>query len=165
MSSVSQSNWVITSGVPDPDTVERLLGLLPGWFGIPASNAAYVEAAREMSTYLAWPESDPDIGQPIGVLLANRHFPQSAEIHLLAVDPALHRRGVGRALVRAFEADLIADGCELLQVKTLGPSRQDVGYARTRQFYVAMGFMPVEELSGLWDPGNPCLIMIKVLAS
>jgi ribosomal protein S18 acetylase RimI-like enzyme len=96
------------------------------------------------------------------VLLADRHFPQAAEIYLMAVDPAVHRRGAGRALVAALEADLIADGVEFLQVKTLGPSFQDVGYERTRRFYAAVGFQPLEEIHGLW-PENPCLIMIKCL--
>jgi ribosomal protein S18 acetylase RimI-like enzyme len=96
------------------------------------------------------------------VLLAHRHFPQAAEIYLMAVDPAVHRRGAGRALVSALEADLIADGVEFLQVKTLGPSYQDVGYERTRRFYAAVGFQPLEEIHGLW-PENPCLIMIKRL--
>jgi ribosomal protein S18 acetylase RimI-like enzyme len=80
----------------------------------------------------------------------------------MAVEPATHRRGVGRRLVEALEADLIADGVELLQVKTLGPSRPDAGYDRTRQFYAAMGFRPLEEIDGLW-PENPCLIMVKLL--
>lgn len=163
MSSAAQTNWLITSGVQDPDTVRRLLGLLPGWFGIESSNAAYVEAARKLTTYLAWPGSQLGEGQPVGVLLATRHFPQSAEIHLLAVDPGLHRRGVGSALVRTLEADLITDGCELLEVKTLGPSRADAGYARTREFYLSIGFKPLEELRDLWDPGNPALIMVKML--
>ena len=56
----------------------------------------------------------------------------------------------------------MADGVRLLQVKTLGPSDPDEGYRRTRRFYQAVGFEPLEELVGLW-PGNPCLIMVKVL--
>jgi ribosomal protein S18 acetylase RimI-like enzyme len=99
---------------------------------------------------------------PAGVLLASRHFPRAAEIYLMAVDPAVHRRGAGRALVVALEADLIADGVEFLQVKTLGPTYPDAGYERTRRFYTALGFQPLEEIPDLW-PGNPCLIMIKCL--
>lgn len=159
---VASTGWLITSGEQDPGTVQRLLGLLPGWFGIEASNAGYIEAARELTTYRAWSDDRPG-GEPVGVLLARRHFPPSAEIHLLAVDPGLHRRGAGRALVRALEADLIADGVEYLQVKTLGPSNPDAGYKLTRQFYLSLGFRPLEELDGLWDPGNPCLIMVKAL--
>lgn len=158
--------WRVTTGHQDPDTVARLLRLLPTWFGMPASNEAYVQAARELPTYLAWPAasggSEAAAG-PVGALLARRHFPVAAEIHLMAVDPALHRQGVGRALVHALEADLTADGVELLQVKTLGASHPDAGYKLTRQFYAAMGFQPLEEMIGVWGPQNPCLIMVKRL--
>jgi ribosomal protein S18 acetylase RimI-like enzyme len=162
MGAADRVSWRVSSGRPDPGTVKRLLGLLPGWFGIEASNAAYVAAARTMPAYLAW-RPGPEPGEPVGVLLPTRHFPQSAEIHLLAVDPGLHRVGVGRALVAALETDLAADGVKFLQVKTLGPSNPDAGYQLTRRFYLAMGFAPLEELNGLWDPGNPCLIMVKAL--
>lgn len=74
----------------------------------------------------------------------------------------MHRQGIGRELVGALEDDLIADGVELLQVKTLGPSHPDVGYSRTRQFYTSVGFRPLEEVQGLW-PDDPCLIMVKGL--
>jgi GNAT superfamily N-acetyltransferase len=159
---VRRASWLVTSGEPSPETVRRLLRALPDWFGIESSNAAYVQAARELPTYLAWPGSEPHAGQPVGVLLATRHFPQCGEIHLLAVDPDLHRRGIGRALVEALEADLVADGALLLEVKTLGPSHPDAGYAKTREFYLGMGFLPVQELHELW-PGNPALIMVKPL--
>jgi GNAT superfamily N-acetyltransferase len=160
--------WLVTSGEQDPGTVGRLLGLLPDWFGIEAANAAYVESAGELPTYLARPVQGSEgqaatAAEPVGVLLARRHFPEAAEIHLMAVDPRLHRRGVGRALVTALEADLIADGCRLLQVKTLGPSHPDAGYALTRQFYAGLGFLPLEELADLWGPENPCLLMVKAL--
>lgn len=157
--------WLVTSGEQDPDTVGRLLRSLPGWFGIEAANTAYVDSARDLPTYLARPASKDSTtpAAPVGVLLARRHFAQSAEIHLMAVEPRLHRRGVGRALVAALEADLIADGCRLLQVKTLGPSHSDAGYALTRQFYAGLGFLPLEELTELWGPDNPCLIMAKAI--
>jgi len=157
-------SWQVTSGAQDPGTVERLLSLLPGWFGIPAANADYIRSAQVLPTYLAWSaEAGPAATQPVGVLLARRHFRAEAEIHLLAVEPSQHRRGVGRALVEAFVADLVSDGCALLQVKTLGPSHPDEGYAQTRQFYLALGFRPLEELSEFWGPQNPCLIMVRVL--
>lgn len=158
--------WLVTSGEQDPDTVDRLLRSLPDWFGIESANAHYVTKARDLPTYLAWPAPDSPVpaaaGHPVGVLLVARHFPESAEIYLMAVEPALHRRGIGRALVEALEADLLADGVGLLQVKTLGPSQPDANYERTRRFYARMGFRPLEEIPDLW-PGNPCLIMVKVL--
>jgi len=160
----ADGRWLVTTGEHDPSAVARLLGLLPAWFGIESANADYVQSARELPTYRAWPAADaPDAGKPVGVLLARRHFPAAAEIHLMAVEPSLHRRGVGRALVEALESDLVADGCALLQVKTLGPSHPDAGYARTRQFYAGMGFRPLEESHEIWGAANPCLIMVKAL--
>jgi GNAT superfamily N-acetyltransferase len=153
--------WRVTSGEPAPDTVERLLRMLPGWFGIESSVLEYVAASRTLPAYLAWPDGR-QAAQPSGVLLAVRHFPASAEIYLMAVDPAWHRSGAGRALVAALEADLISQGAEFLQVKTQGPGRPDAGYEKTRQFYTDVGFRPLEEIHGLW-PGIPCLIMIKSL--
>ena len=47
-------------------------------------------------------------------------------------------------------------------VKTLGPSDHDEGYERTRRFYGACGFVPLEEIHGLWEH-NPCLLMVKRL--
>lgn len=159
-------SWRVTSGEPAPEAVNRLLRSLPGWFGIESSIVDYVAKAHELPTYLAWPPGEATVPvmeqQPVGVLLAARHFPVSAEIYLMAVEPAMHRRGIGRTLVGALENDLVADGVELLQVKTLGPSHPDAGYVRTRQFYASMGFRPLEEIHGLW-PGNPCLIMVKTL--
>jgi hypothetical protein len=38
-----------------------------------------------------------------------------------------------------LETDLIADGVELLQVKTLGPAQPDAGCERTRRFYLHWG--------------------------
>jgi GNAT superfamily N-acetyltransferase len=154
--------WLVTSGEQDPGSVERLLRALPHWFGIEASVLEYIQSAHALPTYLA--RSGP-ADQPVGVLLVARHFPGAAEIHLMAVQPDLHRSGVGRALVGALAADLQADGVSLLQVKTLGPSRRDAGYAKTRKFYAAMGFQPLEERHDIWDEGNPCLFMVKVLAA
>jgi GNAT superfamily N-acetyltransferase len=150
--------WRVTAGRQEPSTVDRLLRSLPEWFGIEAAIVDYVESAHRLPTYLAWPPS----GAAAGVLLAARHFPSSAEIHLMAVDRARHRRGAGRALVAALEADLVTDGASLLQVKTLGPTHPDPAYDATRRFYDALGFLPLEEIHGLW-PGNPCLIMVKPL--
>ncbi|NLT56801.1 MAG: GNAT family N-acetyltransferase [Actinomycetales bacterium] len=146
----------------DPATVERLLRSLPEWFGIESSVAEYVEAARRLQTVLAWPGGGDGLTTPIGVLLLERHFPVSAEIHVMAVDRAWHRRGVGTALVGEAERVLREQGVLLLGVKTLGPSDPDPGYAATRRFYEAVGFLPVEELRGVW-PDDPCLVMVKPL--
>ena len=73
-----------------------------------------------------------------------------------------HGAGLGTAVLDAGEAYLRDRGVEYLQVKTLGPSRPDAGYERTRGFYEARGFVPLEELHDLWD-ANPCLLLVKSL--
>ncbi len=61
------------------------------------------------------------------------------------------------------QAWLKCQGVEYLQVKTLGPSSPDDHYEKTRAFYLAMGFRPLEEFRRIWDEANPCLIFIKSL--
>ncbi len=147
----------VVVGRHDPDAVERLLRSLPDWFGIEESLQSYVEDARAKPTYLAVSSRS---GEVLGALLVTTHSPESAEIHLLAVSPHNHRQGIGRALVDAFEADMVAAGVRVLQVKTLGPSQADEAYGRTLSFYLAMGYIPLEELQGIWAE-NPCLILVK----
>lgn len=142
-----------------PEVVERLLADLPEWFGIPEAVQGYVADARTLPALLAI----NDAGEPIGVLVHRRHFKESVEIHVMAVARRWHRRGVGRALVDALVALTAADGVQLISVKTLGPSHPDAGYADTRRFYCACGFLAVEELLELWDEANPCLLMVKPL--
>jgi GNAT superfamily N-acetyltransferase len=141
----------------DGDACVAILRALPAWFGIEEAVQAYSVELREMETFVARHD-----GAVIGFLTLNEHNDVTAEIHLMAVDPGWHRRGVGRALVRHAEDLARARGRQLLEVKTLGPSHPDEGYRKTRAFYDAMGFLPLEEIHDLW-PGNPCLIMVKVL--
>ena len=151
---------LVERGANVPDDVERLLRRLPDWFGIEVSIREYVEDARRLPAYVG---RDPGDEEAIGILLVKRHFPAAAEVHLMAVDPAWHRRGVGRALLAAVEADLRAEGVRFLQVKTLSPSRPDEYYERTLQFYLAQDFAPLEEFPLLWDARNPCLLLVKNL--
>ena len=150
------STITVTRG-NDPGAVRRILGSLPDWFGIPEANEHYVRAGARLPGYLASTD-----GEVVGVALVERHFPESAEIHLIAVSPEHHGRGVGTALVRAAEEDLLADGAQVLQVKTVGPSFEDEGYAATRAFYAARGFVPLQEHDGLdWD--GPTLVLVRFL--
>jgi N-acetylglutamate synthase-like GNAT family acetyltransferase len=136
---------------------EEILRALPDWFGIESALLEYVEATRTEPTVMA--ETDSGV---LGFLTLHRHNPHSAEIQCMAVHPDHHARGVGRALVREAEAMAAAGGAEFLEVKTLGPSRPDPNYERTREFYRRMGFRPLEE-NALWGKVNPCLILVKHL--
>ncbi len=141
-----------------PDAVATLLHGLPEWFGIEESVRAYVDAARSLPGIAALAG---DV--VVGVCLLRRHTDVAAEIELLAVRRDLHRGGIGRTLLERAESDLLADGVQLLQVKTFGPSGESAEYARTRAFYRACGYLPLEERTDIWSPGNPCLISVKPL--
>jgi len=137
---------------------EPVLRALPQWFGIEAANQHYLTAIQQLPTFLA---SDGE--RVLGFLSVKRHFPRTAEIYVTGVLPEFHRRGIGSALLLAAEDDLRQEGVEYLQVKTLSASHPDEGYARTRAFYLSVGFEPLEEIKTLWDEANPALLLIKKL--
>jgi GNAT superfamily N-acetyltransferase len=135
-----------------------ILRMLPEWFGIEEALLEYEREVEHLPTFLA--KSDDQV---LGFLSLKRHYSASAEILVMGVCPDAQRAGIGRALIQAAEAYAGGLGVEYLQVKTLGPSRPDEGYARTRAFYEGMGFCPLEEFTQIWDEHNPCLILVKRL--
>jgi GNAT superfamily N-acetyltransferase len=131
---------------------------LPTWFGIAAAVEDYVAAADRSPTVIASLG-----GEDVGLLTLVRRSAYAAEIYVMAVLPERHRQGVGRALLGHAEGMLAADGAEFLQVKTLAPSKPDEGYDKTRAFYLAHGFRPLQEFRDLWGAENPALQLIKVI--
>jgi GNAT superfamily N-acetyltransferase len=130
---------------------EHVLRDLPEWFGIEDATVAYIRDVAELPTFAIGDDA---------FLSLKLHTPQAAEVYAMGVRRARHRQGLGSALLRAAEAYSRACGIEYLQVKTLGPSDPDAGYAKTRSFYLARGFVPLEEIHGLWEQ-NPCLLLVK----
>jgi GNAT superfamily N-acetyltransferase len=137
---------------------EPIMRALPEWFGIEAATAQYVKDIDVLPTLIAMVG-----GQVVGFLTLTEHNAYAAEIHVMGVRPDMHRGGVGRVLVNEAEQVLRQRRLEYLQVKTLSPSHPDEHYARTRAFYLAMGFRPLEEFKELWGRENPCLQMVKSL--
>ncbi|MEO1147551.1 MAG: GNAT family N-acetyltransferase [Cyanobacteria bacterium J06638_22] len=138
---------------------EPILRLLPEWFGIESAIVHYVQEIDRLPTLLAQSQE-----QVVGCLAIKTHNKFAAEIYVIAIHPKFHRQGIGRQLVKAAEEALQKSGVEYLQVKTLGASRPDPHYAKTRSFYESVGFTPLEEFLNLWD-GYPCLQMVKTLPS
>lgn len=104
-------------------------------------------------------------GAIVGFVALEEQTPVAAEIHVLAVAEELHRAGVGTALVEHAERWLRPRGYKLLCVKTLGPSRADEGYAHTRAFYAARGFLPLFESTAFWGDDQPALVLVKAIAA
>ncbi|MCK4872215.1 MAG: GNAT family N-acetyltransferase [Phycisphaerales bacterium] len=139
-------------------TCEPILRALPDWFGIEDAIVHYVREIESLPTFIA--EAD---NQPVGFLSVKRAFDCAADIYVMGILREHHRNGVGRALLEHAEAWLAAEGVRFLQVKTLSPSHPSKDYARTRAFYQAVGFHPLEEFPTLWGEASPCLQMIKAL--
>ncbi len=155
----------VTTSIEGPDlglasVCEPILRALPDWFGIEEAIVHYVEAIEGLPTFTAVVD-----GHVAGFISVKRHNDYSAEMYVLGVRPENHRRGIGRALVERVESWLHDEGVEFLQVKTVGPSRPCPSYDRTRAFYEAMGFRPLEEFKTLWNEANPCLVMVKRVGS
>jgi coenzyme F420-0:L-glutamate ligase/coenzyme F420-1:gamma-L-glutamate ligase len=142
--------------IEDPGERSRVAELvlrdLPEWFGIEEATQHYIDEAAELTTFAVGGD---------GFLCLKRHFPGTAEIWVMGVRRDAHRRGIGRQLVRTAEAWCAANGVEYLQVKTLSHTKEDANYARTRAFYEAVGFTPLEVFPELWDPRNPALQLVK----
>ncbi len=132
---------------------ETVLRDLPEWFGIEEATAAYIREVAELPTF--------GVGDD-AFLSLKLHTPRAAEVYVMGVRIARHGQGLGTALLLAAEEFLVGGGFEYLQVKTLGPSWPDEGYERTRRFYESRGFVPLEEIHGLWE-SNPCLLLVKRL--
>ena len=131
---------------------------MPKWFGIEKALKQYVKDAESMPTWLV-----KDGANVIGFLTIKMHFPQSADIHCLAIHPDYHRKGIGTILIEEVEKELISQDVKILQVKTISEERDCESYAKTHQFYLALGFIPLEVFPTLWDESNPCLLLVKPL--
>jgi GNAT superfamily N-acetyltransferase len=142
----------------DVAACETILTGLPDWFGLEEANREYIEGLLSRASAVA------DLsGRVAGFVSIERHNARAAEIHVMAVDRAMHRNGVGSALLDWAERWCAAEGVRWLHVKTRGPATPDPGYEDTRRFYLAQGFEPLFETLELWGPENAALVLIKSL--
>jgi ribosomal protein S18 acetylase RimI-like enzyme len=150
------------SKINDPNLKSTIcnsvLRSLPMWFGIPKVIDDYIRDVKVMDTWAAFDDTSF-----VGFASVKKHFPQSAEIHVMGIFQEFHGKGVGRQLIAMLEKDLKEQNIKYLTVKTLSDSVNNEEYEKTRAFYYKMGFTPLEEFKTLWDEDNPCLILIKSL--
>jgi len=155
--------------VIDPITVldgrgticREVLESLPEWLGIPASIESYVAAADELPMLACFEPA----GEVVDFVPVKTHTAYAAEVYVMGVKRPWHRRGIGRALIEAVAEFLISQGIRFLTVKALSPSNDDPNYARTRLFYEALGFLPIEEFPTLCGPENLCIFMLRPISS
>lgn len=139
-------------------TCGMILRQLPEWFGIPEEIEKYERETPALPTIVATLD-----GKAVGFLAIKQHNNWCSELYVLGVLPQHHHQGIGRAMIAKAEAYCRKKGVEYIQVKTLGASNPDEHYAKTRAFYISLGYRPMEEFSTIWDEANPCLILIKCI--
>jgi GNAT superfamily N-acetyltransferase len=141
-----------------PEECEAVLRSLPGWFGIEDALLMYAADTAKMSTFATEEE-----GKIVSFLSLVQHFPESWEVHCMAVHALWRNKGHGTALLLQAERWLAEMGAGFLQVKTVGHASKSAEYAETREFYLAKGFTPLEVFPLLWSPQNPALQLVKKL--
>jgi GNAT superfamily N-acetyltransferase len=145
----------------EKEIVSRLiLRALPEWFGVEEATLGYIEQSKTLPVFAAY-----DGDAPVGFLALKIHNEFTAEVCVMGVLPGRHRQGIGRRLIERAESFGAERGMKYLTVKTLADRNPDAGYARTRQFYRAMGFVPLEVFPLFWDERNPCLFMVKSIGT
>lgn len=137
---------------------EKVIPSLPSWFGLEEANKEYIKKVANTDFYTAYM-----FDKVIGFFSIISHFPQTSEIYVCGILSDYHRLGIGRKLLKTIEKDLKKKGVKFLTVKTLSAYHPDRSYAKTRKFYEAVGFVPLEEFKELWGKENPCLFMVKGL--
>ena len=133
-----------------------ILRALPLWFGNEEAIIDYTDKVKEMPFLIAY-----DYDKPIGFLAINVHNEHTAEVCVMGVLEDYHRQGVGEKLIKACEMFCQNNQKEFLTVKTLDASANYEPYDKTRNFYIKMGFKPLEVFPLYWDKDNPCLFMAK----
>ncbi len=130
---------------------------LPEWFGIPEYTENYIRACAEMPLWVY-----AQAGEPVGFIAIKETSPYAVELNVMGVKKAHHREGIGKALFEAMRLFIKAQGYSFLHVKTVDEGHYQE-YDDTRLFYESVGFRKLEVLPELWDPENPCLLMIQHL--
>lgn len=139
------------------ETCRTILEALPDWFGIPEAIDDYAEAAASLPMFAAF---GPD-GAVVGFLSLKRQTAAVSEAYVLGVRSEWQGQGIGRRLFDAAVRHARDRGARYLSVKTLAPEAGYAPYLRTLQFYLSIGFEPVEVFPTLWSPDDPCLLLIR----
>lgn len=140
------------------DIAKTILDDLPEWFGIAEAKEEYAVESKDMPFFAAV-HNDKEVA----FLSIKRNNSYTAEIYVMGIRKDYHRKGIGRALFDTCYSWCREQGYEFLQVKTLDESHPDINYKITREYYLAMGFRPLECFPSLWGEENPCLVLIMAI--
>ena len=139
---------------------EAVLRSLPMWFGVEEALLMYARDTGELPTFAC-----ESAGRVEGFITLLQHFPESWEVHCIAVDARVRNRGLGTLLLSHAENWLRGQGARFLQIKTVAETSASREYAESRQFYAARGYTPLEVFPTLWSEAHPALQLVKALGA
>ena len=116
-----------------------LVSVVDEWWGGRRIQSIFPRLWLQHFSGTSWLAELPD-GRPAGFLVGfiSPDHPEIGYVHLIASNPNLRHRGLGRALYERFIADMAAKGVREVRAITWPGNRVSVG------FHLAMGFLPVE---------------------
>lgn len=135
---------------------DAILSGLPGWFGPYDVYKDYLEDVKTRPVFIAQAG-----GEKLGLMALTQTSHACVDIHLLAIRSEHHGKGIGRAFVELAKRYARDCGATYLTVKTLGPSRENAEYAKTRKFYASVGFDLLEEFIDFWGKDVPMLLQCQ----
>ncbi|MGJ8526935.1 GNAT family N-acetyltransferase [Maritalea sp.] len=138
---------------------DSILSALPDWFGPYDVYKDYLDDLATRPVFVAQTEREI-----VGIMVLTKTTDASMDIHLLAIRPDDHGKGTGRTFVEFAKEYARSNGSNYLTVKTLGPSRENAAYAKTRSFYATVGFEPLEEFLDFWGEGFPMLLQCQKIS-
>ena len=148
----------ITDSKEKSNICNTILRSLPNWFGIEESIVEYVSGVASYPFYCAFHNNTP-----AGFVSILPHNPHTAAIYVMGIQENFHRQGIGQQLVKICENYCRTHNMEFLTVKTMDASHPDPFYKKTRLFYEAMGFKPLEVFLTVWGEDFPCLFLAKYI--
>jgi len=146
----------IEDAVTKSSLLAKFTNELPTWFGRPEANAHYVRGVVDRDVFAAVVDR-----QQCGLIALEYHFEITCNIWWMGVSPAVHRRGIGRALIERAAQEALKHGCRQLAVETMSPRADSPEYGLTRRFYEAVGFVPFVEFEP--HPGDYFMWMLREL--
>lgn len=152
--------------VEDAPICDQIILTLPRHFGYESGRQACAQAVR---TSEGWGAASD--GRVVGFLTVQPHGTTTVEITWMAVQADLRGQGIGRRLIERLREVSQAQGYRLLLVSTLAASYEgdtdgpaEEGYAATRAFYQAVGFLALCEVPLYWGMGSdPALLLVMPL--
>ena len=144
---------MIIRGITKPD-FDYIVAVLDTWWGGPSSERASPFFFHELGEWALIAEEDSHVvGFLLGLVAPAK---STGYVHLVGIDPAYRRKGVGKELYRHFCETCRREG--LSRIKAIGM----VGYEAAAQFHTALGF-EAQEVSDYAGPGRARVVFTRRL--